>query len=91
MEAYLTMCLAAATRALDRDTSFDAPRANYAGNGAAGAMKRFFYLMGWTKGRKDYYLPECTVEGWIGELADLSKIKRELARLARKFDGNETA
>jgi len=91
MEAYLTMCLAAATRALDRNTSFDAPQARYAGSGAAGAMKRWFYLMGWTKGRKDYYLPECVVEGWIGELDDLGPIKRELARLARKFDGDGDA
>ena len=86
MSAYVQMALAAATRALDRDASFDAPRAAYAGGGAAGAMRRFMYLMGWTKGRKDYYKPVCTVEGWIDDLAALRLVKRELMRLARKFD-----
>ena len=86
MTAWIQMCLAVANRAQDRDTAFDAPRTGYAGNGAAGAMKRFFYLMGWTRGRKDYYKPECIVEGWVDDLADLAKAKRELMRLARKFD-----
>ncbi len=61
MTAYIQMCLAVANRAQDRNTSFDAPHAEYASDGAKGSMKRFFYLMGWTKGRKDYYKPECIV------------------------------
>ena len=86
MTAYISMCLAAATRALDHSASFDTPRANYATDGAAGAMRRFFYLMGWTKGRKDYYKPECVVEGWIDSLDAIKPAKRELMRLAKKFD-----
>jgi hypothetical protein len=80
------MCLAVANRAQDRDTAFDAPRAEYASDGAAGAMRRFFYLMGWTRGRKDYYKPECIVEGWVDDLSELGKAKREMMRLARKYD-----
>ena len=87
MTAYISMCLAAATRALDHSASFDTPSAEYANDGAAGAMRRFFYLMGWTKGRKDYYKPECVVEGWIDSLDALKPVKKELNRLARKFDG----
>ncbi len=88
MTSYIQMCLAISTRAMDRDASFDAPQVGYAGNGAAGAMKRFFYLMGWTKGRKDYYKPTCLVEGWVADLADLKPVKKELMRLARKFDAS---
>lgn len=88
LTSWVQMCLAAATRALERDTAFDAPRAEYASDGAAGAMKRFFYLMGWTKGRKDYYLSECVVEGWVDDLATLAAAKRELMRLARRFDAD---
>jgi len=91
MCAYIQMALAAATRALDRDTDFDAPRTTYAGDGAAGAMRRFFYLMGWTRGRKNYYKPTCIVEGWIDDLAALKPVKRELMRLARKFDRGRNA
>ena len=28
-------------------------------------MKRFFYLVGWTRGRKDYQKPVCLAEGWV--------------------------
>jgi len=88
MAAYIQMALAAATRALERDPAFDAPVTTYAGTSAAGAMKRFFYLMGWTRGRKDYYKPECVVEGWVDDLDNLPAVKRELMRLARKFDAD---
>jgi hypothetical protein len=88
MTAYVQMALAAATRALERDTTFDAPVTGYAGTSAAGAMKRFFYLMGWTRGRKDYYKPTCTVEGWVDDMGALRPVKRELMRLARKFDAS---
>ena len=86
MTAYIQMALAAASRAMDNDTGFDAISTKYAGGGSAGAMKRFFYLMGWTRGRKDYYQPECKVEGWIDDMGNLKATKKELMRLARKFD-----
>lgn len=88
MISWVQMCLALATRALDHTADFEGADARYASNGARGAMKRFFYLMGWTKGRKDYYKPTCMVEGWVADLADLKPVKKELMRLAKKFDAS---
>jgi len=88
MIGWVQMCLALATRALDHTAEFEGANARYASNGARGAMKRFFYLMGWTKGRKDYYKPTCLVEGWVTSLAELKPVKKELMRLAKKFDAN---
>ncbi len=86
MIGYIQMALAAASRAMDNDTCFDSIKAKYAGSGATGAMKRFFYMMGWTLGRKDCRKPECTVEGWIDDIRSIRTIKKELMRLARQFD-----
>lgn len=86
MISWVQMVLAIATRALDHTAEFEGANAVYANNGARGAMKRFFYLMGWTRGRKDWYKPTCTVEGWVADLADLKPVKKELMRLAKKFD-----
>jgi len=91
MVAWVQMCLALATRALDHTADFEGTKAVYANNGAQGAMKRFFYLMGWTKGRKDYYKPTCLVEGWVADMADLKPAKKELMRLAKKFDQSPAA
>jgi len=49
-------------------------------------MKRFFYLVGWTRGRKDYQKPVCLAEGWVDGMDALKAAKRELMRLARKYD-----
>jgi hypothetical protein len=88
MIAWVQMCLALATRALDHTAEFEGANARYASNGARGAMKRFYYLMGWTRGRKDWYLPTCQVEGWVADLNDLKPVKKELMRLAKKFDAS---
>jgi hypothetical protein len=77
---------------LARNTSFEAPTTTYADTTTAvGAMKRFFYLAGWTRGRKDYYKPVCTAEGWVDAMDDLDATKRELMRLAKKYDGERAA
>ena len=87
MTAWIQMALAAATMALARNTRFDAPTTGYADTTTAvGAMQRFFYLAGWTRGRKDYYKPVCLAEGWVDEMAALDEAKQELMRLARKYD-----
>ena len=56
-------------------------------------MKRFFYLAGWTKGRKDYNKPVCIAEGWLDDsndgLVGLRRAKKELMRLAKKYDKGE--
>jgi hypothetical protein len=88
MTAWIQMALAVATLALERNTRFDAPQTGYADTTTAvGAMKRFFYLAGWTRGRKDYYKPVCVAEGWVDEMTTLDAAKRELMRLAKKYDG----
>jgi hypothetical protein len=88
MTAWIQMALAVATLALERNTAFDAPATGYADTAtAAGAMKRFFYLVGWTRGRKDYQKPVCTAEGWVDGMDALDAAKRELMRLAKKYDG----
>jgi len=85
--AYVQMALAVATLALERDTQFDAPTTTYADTETAvGAMRRFFYLVGWTRGRKDYAKPVCLAEGWVDRMDALKAAKRELMRLARKYD-----
>ena len=87
MTAWIQMALAVATLALERDTGFDAPTTTYADTETAvGAMKRFFYLVGWTRGRKDYQKPVCLAEGWVDGMDALKAAKRELMRLARKYD-----
>lgn len=87
MTAWIQMALAVATLAQDRNTKFDAPQTTYADTTtAAGAMKRFFYLAGWTRGRKDYNKPVCIAEGWVDEMGALKAAKRELMRLAKKYD-----
>jgi len=87
MTAWIQMALAVATLAQDRNTKFDAPQTTYADTTtAAGAMKRFFYLAGWTRGRKDYNKPVCLAEGWLDRMSALKAAKRELMRLAKKYD-----
>lgn len=87
MTSWIQMALALATLAQTRNTSFDAPTTGYADTTtAAGAMKRFFYMVGWTRGRKDYNRDTCVAEGWLDEMAALETTKKELTRLARKYD-----
>ncbi len=49
-------------------------------------LNRFLYLAGWTLGRRDVGKPEVEMAGWIADPADLKAVKRELKRLARKYD-----
>ena len=49
-------------------------------------LNRFFYLAGWTLGRRDVGKPQVEMAGWIADLDDLKAVKRELKRLARKYD-----
>ena len=88
MRAWIQMAMAVATLALARNTRFDAPETTYADTATAtGAMQRFFYLAGWTRGRKDYYKSVCIAEGWVDEMEALDSAKRELMGLAKKYDG----
>jgi hypothetical protein len=87
MTTWIQMALAMASLALTRNTRFDAPTTGYADTTTAvGAVRRWLYLTGWTRGRKDYYQPVCVAEGWIDDMKNLDAAKKELMRLARKYD-----
>lgn len=47
------------------------------------ALTRLFYGLGWTKGREDHTFGDVQAE----ELPGIEAIKKELMRLARKYDG----
>ena len=47
------------------------------------ALTRLFYFLGWTKGREDHTFGDIQPEG----LPTIEAGKKELMRLARKYDG----
>jgi hypothetical protein len=49
------------------------------------ALTRLFYGLGWTKGREEHAFGDVQAE----ELPGLEAVKKELMRLARKYDGGE--
>jgi len=90
MVAHVQQCLALAERATEQsklDWEAVASERTYKQNGAgARALDRFFYLAGWTKGRRDVGQPQVSLAGWIGDLDWLAPVKNELRRLARRYD-----
>ena len=57
-------------------------------------MNRFFSVMGWTMGRRAVGKPECDALGLLALDIDggsLKAIRKELRRLARKFDTEAAA
>ena len=93
MAAWVQMCLALCERAAGRNVKFDAPRTKaYRGNGdAKKSLDRFYYLMGWTLGRKDDKAAEVEASGFVADLGSMKATKRELKRLAKKFDTEAAA
>jgi hypothetical protein len=90
--SWVQMTLALATLAISRNTRFDAPTTRYADTTTAvGALKRFFYMTGWTRGRKQFFQPVCLAEGWLDDMENLEATKKELMRLARKYDSQTVA
>jgi hypothetical protein len=49
------------------------------------ALTRLFYALGWTKGREDHTFGDVQAE----ELPGVEAVKKELMRLARKYDGGQ--
>ena len=47
------------------------------------ALTRLFYCLGWTKGREEHTYGDIQAE----ELPSIEAGKKELMRLARKYDG----
>ena len=90
MVGHICTCLALAERATET-TRMDweglASERTYHVNGKGlRELNRLFYLTGWTMGRRDVGKPEVEMAGWIADTADLAPVKRELRRLARKYD-----
>jgi hypothetical protein len=55
-----------------------------AGDGQT-ALTRLFYALGWTKGREDHTFGDIQTE----ELPTIDETKKQLMRLAKKYDGGE--
>jgi hypothetical protein len=90
MVAHIQMALALCERAtetakMDWDALASERTYHVRGKGLR-ELNRFFYLAGWTLGRRDVGKPQVEMAGWIADLADLKVVKRELKRLARKYD-----
>ena len=90
MLGHIQMCLALCERARETarmDWNAMASRRTYQGKGEGQrALQRFFYLAGWTMGRRQVKEPEVHMAGWIASLEDLDAVKHELMRLAKKYD-----
>jgi len=90
MLGHIQMCLALAEKATEQarlDWDGIASERTYHHKGAGTrALDRFFYLAGWTKGRRDVGQPVVRMAGWIADIEDLGPVKAELKRLARKYD-----
>jgi len=94
MVGHICTCLALAERAtevakMDWDALASERTYHVRGRGLR-ELNRFFYLMGWTMGRRDVGKPQVEMAGWIADLADLKPVMRELRRLARKYDRQST-
>lgn len=88
MVSWIQLCLALCERAAGQGVRFDAPTtACYRGAGdASKALARFFYVMGWTLGKKDKNAAQVEASGWVLDPSALKATKKELKRLAAKFD-----
>ncbi len=90
MVGHICTCLALAERAtettrMDWETVASEKTYPTTGRGLR-ELNRLFYLTGWTLGRREVGQAEVSLAGWIADLADLPPVKRELKRLARKYD-----
>jgi hypothetical protein len=87
---HICTCLALAERATETtrmDWESIASEKTYTTRGRGlRELNRLLYLTGWTMGRREAGKPEVHLAGWIAPLEDLKPVKRELKRLARKYD-----
>jgi hypothetical protein len=90
MIGHICTCLALAERATETtrmNWEAIASEKTYATKGRGlRELNRMLYLTGWTLGRRELGQPEVHLAGWIAPLDDLKPVKRELKRLARKYD-----
>jgi hypothetical protein len=90
MIGHICTCLALAERATETtrmDWESIASEKTYHTHGRGlRELNRLMYLTGWTLGRREVGQPEVHLAGWIAPIEDLKPVKRELKRLARKYD-----
>jgi hypothetical protein len=91
---YVRMCVGIVERAMSvkRTTNWIAkPVAAtspiHRGGEGQTALTRLFYQLGWTKGRNAHTYGDLSGQ----DLPEIKQSKRELMRLARKYDGNQPA
>jgi hypothetical protein len=77
-----------ATETAKLDWDGVANEATYGDGAGAKELNRFFYLTGWTLGRRQVGQAEVNLAGWIADIADLDEVKAELRRLAKKYDAS---
>jgi len=90
MVGHICCCLALAERATET-TRMDweavaSDKTYQTGGKGLRELNRLLYLTGWTLGRREVGQPEVSLAGWIADVADLAAVKKELKRLARKYD-----
>ena len=95
MLGHICTCLALAERAtettrMDWESMASEKTYHTTGRGLR-ELGRFFYLTGWTQGRREVGKPEVSLAGWIADTEELKAVKRELSRLARKYDKSPAA
>jgi hypothetical protein len=87
---HICTCLALAERATETTRmNWDAVASErtYSNRGKGlRELNRFFYLAGWTLGRREVGKAEVSLAGWIAPLEDLKPVQRTMRRLARKYD-----
>jgi hypothetical protein len=89
---YVRLCLGIVEKALamkklpkwTAKTPVETSPIHRAGEGQT-ALTRLFYSLGWTKGREDHTFGDIPAE----EVPTIEASKKELMRLARKYDGND--
>lgn len=87
MTAWIQLVLGLAERAAGRKVKeWNRPDEHiYRGGDAQRQLDRYFYLQGWTAGRK-VKSGDCPAAGWIDSIDNIEGAKKELRRLAKKFD-----
>jgi len=86
---HIQMVLGLCEKALGTCVSFNPPATQcYKGGDGLKSLNRLYFLLGWTLGRKDVGQPTCSAFGWIADLDKMKGIRKELRRLAEKFDSN---
>jgi hypothetical protein len=89
---YVRLCLGIVEKALSMKklpkwvakTPVESSPIHRSGEGQT-ALTRLFYGLGWTKGREDHAYGDVQADGLPG----VEAVKKELMRLARKYDGGE--